>query len=166
MPLTNGRLMIRFSYVRLALFGLFLASSQLNAESPQEHVHQHSHHVMPFEMGKTLHVFRMTETGGVLQVVVRDSSDTNQIRMIRMHLSHEAGAFAKGDYSDPATLHGAGMPGLAELKANYAKIKVSYLDLPNGAQLVFETKELKLITAIHRWFGAQLSEHGADAKAE
>jgi hypothetical protein len=23
-----------------------------------------------------------------------------------------------------------------------------------------------LLTALHRWFGAQLSEHGADAKAE
>jgi len=25
---------------------------------------------------------------------------------------------------------------------------------------------LSILTAIHRWFGAQLSEHGADAKAE
>jgi hypothetical protein len=142
------------------------ACSKLNAETPQEKVHQHAHHVMPFEMGKTLHVFRMTESGGVFRVVVRDSSDTNQIAMIRRHLSHEANAFAKGDYSDPAKLHGADMPGLAELQANATKIKVTYADLPGGAQISFETKELKLLTAIHRWFGAQLSEHGADAKAE
>jgi hypothetical protein len=26
--------------------------------------------------------------------------------------------------------------------------------------------DLRLLTALHRWFGAQLSEHGADARAE
>ena len=36
----------------------------------------------------------------------------------------------------------------------------------NLTAITFETKELGIITAIHRWFGAQLSEHGADARAE
>ncbi|MEJ2639073.1 MAG: hypothetical protein P8010_05810, partial [Desulfosarcinaceae bacterium] len=63
-------------------------------------------------------------------------------------------------------LHGAKMPGLAELRANPLKVKVSYSELPAGAQITFETKNLSMLTAIHRWFGAQLSEHGADAKAE
>lgn len=30
----------------------------------------------------------------------------------------------------------------------------------------FSTQDRHLLTAIHRWFGAQLSEHGADARAE
>ena len=58
------------------------------------------------------------------------------------------------------------MPGLKELQAGAADIKVSYATLPTGAELTFETTDLHLLTAIHRWFGAQLSEHGPDAKAE
>ena len=58
------------------------------------------------------------------------------------------------------------MPGLAELSANPAKVKVTYAELSAGAQLTFKTEELSLLTAIHRRFGAQLSEHGADAKAQ
>jgi hypothetical protein len=74
--------------------------------------------------------------------------------------------FKHGNYSDPTKLHGVNMPGIAELSADPSKVKVSYSELPEGAQIIFETKELSMVTAIHRWFGAQLSEHGADAKAE
>jgi hypothetical protein len=38
--------------------------------------------------------------------------------------------------------------------------------LSDGAEITFKTTDPHLLTAIHRWFGAQLSEHGADAKAE
>jgi len=58
------------------------------------------------------------------------------------------------------------MPGLEELRAGASGIKVSYAELSAGAEINFETADLHLLTAIHRWFGAQLSEHGADAKAE
>ena len=145
---------------------LLFAHSGILAETKQERVHHMSHHVMPFDMSKTIHVFRMTESGGVQKVLARDLSETDQILLIRQHLRHEAEKFRRGDYSDPTKLHGADMPGLAELRANPHKVKVFYSELPGGAQLTFETKDLSMLTAIHRWFGAQLSEHGADAKAE
>jgi hypothetical protein len=58
------------------------------------------------------------------------------------------------------------MPGLSDLQAGAARIKVSYSPLPSGAEITFETTDRHLLTAIHRWFGAQLSEHGADATSE
>jgi hypothetical protein len=143
-----------------------LSGSAVFAQTPQEHVHQMSHSVMPFDISKTLHIFRMTESGGVEQVVARDPGDTEQVSLIRQHLRYEAEMFQRGDYSDPAKLHGADMPGLKELEAGTSRIKVSYTKLPAGAALTFQTTDIHLLTAIHRWFGAQLSEHGADAKAE
>jgi hypothetical protein len=137
-----------------------------SAQTPQQHVHDASHGVMPFDMSKTLHVFAMTDEGGVQKVVAREEKASEQIELIRRHLRHEADAFAKGDFADPGHLHGESMPGLAEVKANAAKIHVTYSTLPDGAQITFESKDLHTITAIHRWFGAQLSEHGADARAE
>jgi hypothetical protein len=145
---------------------LLLASFASVAQTTQQRIHHRSHLVMPFDMSKTLHIFRMTETGGVEKVIARDPGDSVQIRLIRQHLEHEAGKFQHGDYSDPARLHGADMPGLHELHANAARIRVTYRQLPNGAQITFHTRDLASLTAIHRWFGAQLSQHGADAKAE
>lgn len=145
---------------------LLLISSVAFAQTRQEHVHQMAHSVMPFDMSKTQHIFKMTESGGVQQVVAKDAGDTDQIALIQQHLRHEAEKFQRGDYSDPAALHGADMPGLKDVQTGAAAIKVSYAALPLGAEITFETTDLHLLTAIHRWFGAQLSEHGTDAKAE
>ena len=71
--------------------------------------------------------------------------------------------FSSGDFADPNSLHGGDMPGITELAAGAAQIKVTYTVLPDGAQITFTTRDLRLITAIHRWFGAQLSDHGSDA---
>ncbi len=155
-----------FRSTKVVAILLLLSSSTAFAITPQEHVHQMAHSVMPFDMSKTIHIFKMTELGGVQRVIANDATDTDQIALIQQHLRHEAEKFQHGDYSDPATLHGAYMPGLKELQAGAADIKVSYTALSAGAEITFETTDLHLLTAIHRWFGAQLSEHGADAKAE
>ena len=124
------------------------------------------HMVMPFDLDKTTHVFRMTESGGVQKVIVKDATAKDQVAMIQRHLQHEAEAFQRGDYSDPASLHGSIMPGLKDLQAGAARIEISYSALPTGAEIILKTTDLHLLTAIHRWFGAQLSEHGADAMSE
>ncbi len=121
---------------------------------------------MPFDVSRTLHIFKMTEQGGVERVVTRETGTDDQVAFIRQHLQQEAVKFQNGDYSDPAKLHGESMPGLKELQKGVSHIKVTYTSLQNGAEITFETKDLHLLTAVHRWFGAQLSEHGADAKAE
>jgi len=97
--------------VRLLAAATLLAASTLTAaQTPQEHVHGHGHDVMPFDLARTVHVFRMTDDGGIQKVVVRgESPQPQQVAMIQHHLALEA---------------------------------------------------------VHRWFGAQLSEHGADARAE
>jgi hypothetical protein len=132
----------------------------------QEHIHQMGQTVMPFDLNKTTHIFRMTDSGGVQSVVVKNAQDKDQIPLVRQHLRHEAEAFQHGDYSDPTSLHGKTMPGVSELEGHHASIAVAYSELPLGAALTFKTGDRHLATEIHRWFGAQLSEHGADARAE
>jgi len=156
----------KFSFGVMATAVLLLvAGPAVFAQSTQERVHRMSHTVMPFEMSKTIHVFKMTETGGILRVLVRDPDDTGQVALIRGHLAHEAAKFQRGDYGDPGKLHGPDMPGLRELEANASRIRTSCHEIPGGAEIRFETEDIHLITAIHRWFGAQLSEHGTDARA-
>jgi hypothetical protein len=136
------------------------------AQTAQEHVHSSAHTVMPFDMSKTVHIFRMTEQGGIQRVVIRDPAAKEQVVLIQQHLKIEAERFQTGDFSDPGKLHGKDMPGLKDLQAGASMIKVSYAALSDGAEMTFSTEDRHLLTAIHRWFGAQLSEHGSDARAE
>ncbi len=145
---------------------LLMNCANLPAATQQERVHHMAHSVMNFDIAKTVHIFIMTESGGVQKVITRDPDAADQIPLIQQHLKHEAAKFQQGDYSDPSKLHGAGMPGLKDLQAGASLVHVSYADLPNGAEITFETTDLHLLTALHRWFGAQLSEHGADARSE
>jgi hypothetical protein len=151
----------------LAIAALLAPPSFAAAQTVQAHVHAHGHQVMPFDLAQTVHVFRMTEDGGTQQVVARsDPPDAAQVRMIQQHLEAEAAEFRQGNFADPAHLHGAGMPGLREMQAGAPAMQITYRALPNGAEIRFQAKDIRGVTAIHRWFGAQLSEHGADARAE
>jgi hypothetical protein len=152
---------------RLLAAVLLAFSTLASAQTVQEHVHGHGHEVMPFDLSKTTHVFRMTEDGGTQKVVMRvDSGDAEQVHMIQHHLMMEAAEFQKGNFADPARLHGEAMPGLREMQAGAPRMQITYRPLPDGAEIRFHAKDIAQITAIHRWFGAQLSEHGTDARAE
>ena len=54
------------------------------AQAPrQEEVAARGAEVMPFKRRATTHVFTKTPTGGLQQVIAKDPSDTEQIRLIR-----------------------------------------------------------------------------------
>jgi hypothetical protein len=119
--------------------------------------------VMPFDLEKTVHVFEKLDNGGLQKVVVKDPSNKEQISLIQSHLKEESERFRRGDFSDPAKIHGQDMPGLAELKSGAGKIEIVYTSLPDGAQIRYTTKDPALLMAIHHWFDAQLSDHGRHA---
>ncbi len=129
----------------------------------QDMVHDMGSQVMPFNLGATTHIFEMTEEGGIQEVVADDPSDANQIALIRQHLQLEVTRFSTGDFSDPTSIHGNDMPGIQELADGVEEVDIEYSELPDGAQITFTSQNFTLVTAIHRWFGAQLSDHGSDA---
>ncbi len=119
--------------------------------------------VMPFDLDQTTHHFVPQPNGGLQTVVVRDTTNSEQIALIRTHLQTEAERFATGNFASPVAIHGQTMPGLAELEAGADRLTVTYSDLPNGGQIVYTTSEPYLVDAIHRWFAAQVSDHGEHA---
>ena len=121
-------------------------------------------HVMPFDLEQTTHVFSKTEDGGVQQVIVKDPDNAEQIKLIRQHLTKISDEFKRGDFSNPAKIHGDAMPGLAELrKAKPNQIAIVYKELPDGAEIKYSSDNPTLINAIHQWFDAQLSDHARHA---
>lgn len=143
------------------LLAVFACAPAL-AQTRQQTIRDRSRHVMPFSMDASMHRFRPTPTGGVMTVIAHDG-DVTQVALVRAHLQKEAAAFARGDYADPAYIHGKNMPGLAALSAGAKRISVRYGPLEDGATIAFSTTDSSLITALHQWFAAQVSDHGHDA---
>lgn len=122
--------------------------------------------VMPFSLNATTHVFTKTGDGGSQRVVAKRSDDAEQVKLVRAHLLDIQAQFLNGDFSGPSHVHGAEMPGLADLKAaKSGQIAIDYKEVPAGAELTYRTSDPKLVSALHKWFDAQLSDHGADAMA-
>jgi hypothetical protein len=118
---------------------------------------------MPFDLDRTTHQFTKTDTGGVQTVVADDPQDTTQVSLIRQHLAEEVDRFRRGDFSDPGRIHGAGMPGLAALRAHGGRITIDYEATPAGGRVTYTTGDAELRNALHHWFDAQLSDHGQHA---
>jgi len=158
--------------MRLALGLLFAIAAVAAACSSgddlarrQAEVARRGGEVMPFDLEATTHTFTATDAGGVQTVVADDPEDREQISLIREHLAEERDNFSRGDFDDPAAIHGHDMEGVAELRAGYADITVTYRDLPDGAQLTYTSEDPELIGAIHAWFDRQVMDHGSHARA-
>lgn len=152
---------------RAALFlilSMAVAQQARAAEgSRQAEVRARGPAVMPFALERTLHVFEKTEDGGVQRVLARAGGE-EEIPRIRAHLRDIAARFAQRDFSAPERLHGAAMPGLAELRgAPGPALAIRYREHPDGAEIHYRAATPALRTALHAWFDAQVHDHGHDA---
>ncbi len=143
-----------------------LAIGTANPKQVDE-AHQRQQQVVPFSMDQTLQTFTKTVHGGVQHVIAKSADNSEQIKLIQAHLLKIANEFKKGDFSVTERVHGADMPGLAQLKmAETDDIKFEYQALPNGAQIHYSTEYPQYVQALHEWFDAQISEHGSDVVPE
>jgi hypothetical protein len=159
---------MKFAHVLVTSMILGGALPALNAtagasdpQSRQEQVARSGAAVMPFDLARTKHFFDDSKTGGVETVTANDQDDAAQIELIRTHLKTESQRFGNGDFSDPARIHGKDMPGLAGLAGAGNKLHVSYQQLQAGASLTFDSDDQAVVGAVHDWFAAQRSDHGA-----
>jgi len=130
------------------------------SEKRLDEVAQRGANVMPFDLELTTHIFTKTPKGGIQQVIVKNRKNTQQLKLIRQHLTKISNEFKQGDFSGPAKIHGKSMPGLNALsKAKQDQIKIVYKDLVDGAEITFSSNESAIIKAIHHYFDAQLRDH-------
>jgi hypothetical protein len=110
-----------------------------------------------------MHHFQPKPDGGVQRVVIKEGADQSKIATIRHHLQDEARRFQQADVSDPARIYGEDMPDLGTVAANADNIEISYSDLPRDGRIRYRSEVRELVEAIHRWFTAQVHDHGRHA---
>lgn len=152
--------------VLLLGLGIFGCGGDGSTTDRQTEVREAGAEVMPFDLDKTRHSFVKTDDGGVQTVVALDASDTDQVSLVREHLSEIRDEFAAGRFDDPTTIHGADMPGVADLAAGAALLEITYRELDGGAELTYRTVSGPMVAALHDWFDAQVDDHGSDAVSE
>lgn len=138
--------------------------NHLASEARKSDVAERGADVMPFNVHDTHHYFVKNAKGGTQQVLAKGKHDVDQIQFVRLHLKEIREQFLQNDFSGPAHIHGNNMPGLQELQAaESGEIDIHYSEVESGAELIYVAKNEKLVTAIHKWFDAQVSDHGNDA---
>jgi hypothetical protein len=162
-PLLMKKKTICFAIV---LTSILPFSARSAAPAHQAEVAERGKDIMPFSLKATTHIFSKTAIGGVQRVIVKNVADSAQISLVRMHLQSIRQQFLHGDFSGPSHIHGADMPGLHELRAaKPGQITIVYRDVDGGAELEYRTSSRVLVAALHKWFDAQVADHGADAMA-
>jgi hypothetical protein len=147
----------------MAMVGTASGTERSSTAARQAEVATRGAQVMPFDLEQTGHRFQSLDDGGLQTVTAKDPANHEQIALIQTHLQEEAAKFQRGDFSDPATIHGEEMPGLAKLRAGAEQIEIQYVPLPDGGQIRYTTKEPALVMAIRHWFMAQRADHGRHA---
>ena len=152
------------SVTATVFLSLFMLAAAAAPTARQQDVAKKGAMVMPFNVHNSTHVFQKNTYGGLQQVLAKDPKDKDLIAAIRRHLLMEAERFGKGDYSDPMKIHGMDMPGVQYLKSvKPGQIAITYRELPAGAAIDYTGRDAATIDAIHKWFDAQLDDHGDDA---
>lgn len=124
--------------------------------------------VMGFDHAKTTHHYKLTKTGGVIQVQANNADDAVSRDHIRMHLAYISKAFAAGDFQDPMDVHAELPPGVPVIKKRKDKIAYRYEEIERGARVVIETQDPKALEAVHEYLAYQVREHktGDSTKVE
>jgi hypothetical protein len=116
-------------------------------------------HVMGFDHDKSTHHFRLTPSGGAIDVSANDPADTKTRDAVREHLAHIATKFAAGDFEAPMLIHDQVPPGVPVMKRNRNKIDWKYEDTEAGGRIVIATKDSEVLAAVHEFLRFQIEDH-------
>ena len=151
------------SRLALGVIGIALFSwPALAQESKSCHgtaVDERGDHVMGFDHEKTAHHFRLTPSGGAIEVSANDAADTASRDAIRSHLAHIAKKFSEGDFEAPMLIHDRVAPGVPVLEKKKDRISWTYENTDAGGRIVIATADAEGLSAIHDFLRFQIEDH-------
>ena len=114
---------------------------------------------MGFDQDKATHHFRLTATGGAVEVGANDAADLATRDQIRAHLKMIAAQFADGVFDKPEQTHAETPPGVPTMRARRASIAYAYEEMPQGGRVRITTSDATALAAVHDFLRYQIREH-------
>jgi hypothetical protein len=136
--------------------------AQTNEQHDAEHHRQmmeQGARAMGFSQTSTTHHFRLTKSGGAIEVEANDRSDLATREQIRRHLQAISRDFAQGDFSSPMVTHGKTPPGVPELQRGKRNLSYEYVDTKGGGKVVISAGSMETLQAVHEFLRYQIHEH-------
>src|ERR1035437_9173434 len=104
-----------------------------------EEVNQHGDMAMGFSHMKTTHHFRLSQSGGSIEVQTNDPNDKVSRDQIRHHLAQLPKEFKGGNFSAPEETHGRVPPGVPTMQQLKSDITYKYVRTDHGGKVPIST---------------------------
>lgn len=114
---------------------------------------------MGFSHETTTHHFRLTSSGGAIEVTANDPNDAKSREQIRMHLTHITKLFSAGDFNVPMFIHDTNPPGAVTMSKLRDQIQYQLKETPQGATIRIFSKNKEAVEAIHQFLRFQIADH-------
>ena len=141
---------------------IVLSSCVHAQQTPDRHhagVVQRGDQVMGFSHEKTIHHFRLTPDGGIIEALATNPSDAASREQIRTHLEHIAQMFHNGNFNAPMLIHAQTPPGVPAMKRLRKDIRYDVEETPSGARVKVSSRNPQAIAAIHDFLKFQIQDH-------
>ena len=136
-----------------------MASAGFSQDTHHAGVDKRGDHVMGFSHEKTTHHFLLYADGGAIEVTANDPKDTQSRDQIRMHLSHIAKMFAKGDFDAPMLIHDRVPPGVPVLQKLKTGVAYRFEEIESGGRVRISTKNSEARSAVYEFLRFQITDH-------
>lgn len=124
-----------------------------------EEVNKHGDAAMGFSHLKATHHFRLTPSGGFIQVEANALRDVTTRVQVQRHLQHISKAFKVGDFSAPEFTHGRIPPGVPTMQRLKSEIDYKYVETQRGGRVLIRTANPEALKAVHEFLRFQIEDH-------
>jgi hypothetical protein len=143
----------------LAAFLAMTAAAQTAETTRAAGVPRRGDHVMGFDHTRTAHHFRLTRSGGRIEVQANNPADSKSRDEIRTHLTHIAKMFSEGDFNAPMLIHEKVPPGVPVMKELKSSIEYRFEPTERGGRIIIRTNSSRALAAIHQFLRFQIDDH-------
>ena len=114
---------------------------------------------MGFDQSRASHHFRLSPTGGSIEIHTNSADDATTRQQVVTHLEAIAKQFKEGDFSIPDQTHGRLPDGVAGLKRFKEEITYTFSPTSHGGRVVISTRHDEALSAVHEFLRYQIREH-------
>jgi hypothetical protein len=114
---------------------------------------------MGFDQLRTSHHFRLSPSGGSIEVHTHATEDEALRGQVVDHLRGIAASFAAGDFATPLAVHGELPDGVTDLRRLGGAVRYEFEEGDLGARVWISSADPQGVAAIHRFLRYQIREH-------